>query len=98
MSLDLSQVKKTAKLANIRMSESELNHMQNELNAIFQWIDQLQKIDCENVVLSKHQANYQGSLNVERPDEASDQNLVDEIFINAKDKTYNMFAVPKVVE
>lgn len=91
--MELEQVAKIAKLARIRMSEQELIHMGKELNAILQWINQLEKINCDHVDL-----NNNLEIMTERPDLVKDGNIVEQILSNAKDTAHNMFSVPKVVE
>ncbi|WP_010302421.1 Asp-tRNA(Asn)/Glu-tRNA(Gln) amidotransferase subunit GatC [Candidatus Odyssella thessalonicensis] len=95
MSLTRENVMKVAKLARIKLEESELDAMKMEINGILTWIDQLQQVNTDGVaVFSEQQAQHLP----ERTDSVSDGNIVDAILANAPEKAHGMFAVPKVVE
>lgn len=95
MSLTRENVAKVAKLARIRLEESELDAMRQEINGILTWIDHLQQVNTDGVEAFSDQ---QGQQLPERADDVSDGNIVDEILANAPEKSHGMFAVPKVVE
>ncbi len=49
MSLDPATVRRIAKLARIRLEDQEVAQLQNELNGILGWIEQLNEVDVEGV-------------------------------------------------
>ena len=48
MPIDKETVKKVAKLAKIKISETEETNLIVELNNILGWVDELKKVDTEN--------------------------------------------------
>ena len=49
MSIDNNTVKKVAKLAKIKISEKQEQIFEKELNNILLWVDDLKKVDTENI-------------------------------------------------
>ena len=95
MSLTRENVAKVAKLARIRLEDSELDAMKEEINGILTWIDQLQQVNTDNIAAFTDQLEQDLP---ERQDIISDGDIVDQILANAPEKNHGMFAVPKVVE
>ena len=95
MSLTLEDVKKVSRLSRIKFSQDNLLEMQQQLNGILHWIDQLQQVDTTAV---KTFSDHQDIDMPERQDKVCDGNVVEEVLRNAPEKAHNMFAVPKVVE
>lgn len=84
-----------AKLSKIALEENEIAKFQSEIESILTHIEQLQKIDTENV-----EPTYQvtGLHNVSRADEVSDYGVSkEELLKNAADKKDGMIKVPKVL-
>ena len=48
MSLDKSTLEKVANLARIKVTESEIDPLINELNNIMSWIEKLNEVNIEN--------------------------------------------------
>jgi aspartyl/glutamyl-tRNA(Asn/Gln) amidotransferase C subunit len=67
-----------------------------KLNAVFEWIEQLSQIDVSNVNLDDI-LDETGST-PERLDLPYMCNTREELLSNTKDKKFDMFCVPKVVE
>jgi aspartyl-tRNA(Asn)/glutamyl-tRNA(Gln) amidotransferase subunit C len=95
MSLTRENVAKVAKLARIRLEDSELDAMKEEINGILTWIDQLQQVKTDGVAIFSDQQDHHLK---ERPDRVTDGNRAEAILANAPDKAHGMFAVPKVIE
>lgn len=95
MSLTRENVAKVAKLARIRLEDTELDAMKLEINGILNWIDQLQQVNTDGVEIFSEQQEQQLP---ERTDIVNDGNIVEAILANAPEKAHGMFAVPKVVE
>lgn len=95
MSLTKEQVAKVAHLARIQTKDTELEIMQNEINGILHWIDQLQQVPTDGV---ENFSDRQGRMLQEREDQVNDGNYVEAVLANAPESAHDMFAVPKVIE
>ncbi|MDR1390899.1 MAG: Asp-tRNA(Asn)/Glu-tRNA(Gln) amidotransferase subunit GatC [Holosporales bacterium] len=89
------ELKKVCNLAKIRIEESEKEKFLKRLNQVFDWIDQLSRIETSNVNI--------GSLKdiggtIEKKDLPSVTNSQEELLSNTKHKKFGMFCVPKVIE
>ena len=49
MSVDLAAVRRIAHLARIAVSDAEVPHLQNEINAILSFVEELNEVDVEGV-------------------------------------------------
>ena len=95
MSVSPDQVRHIAKLAQIAMSEEEIERLVPELNNILGWVEQLGEVDTEGV--EPLTAVIDNALRL-RSDEVTDGNRRDEILANAPEAEHGFFAVPKVIE
>lgn len=95
MSLDDATVRKIAHLARIDVAEGDLAPLANELSNIFDWIEQLQEVDTDNV-----EPMTGGTHRVLkwREDAVSDGGHPDKVVKNAPDSHEGFFGVPKVIE
>jgi len=59
MSLSLEDVKKVSRLSRLKFSQEGLVTMQQQLNGILHWIDQLQQIDTSTVEIFSDQQELQ---------------------------------------
>lgn len=95
MSLDQTAVKRIATLARLKLSDDRIGPMQQNLNRILEFIDQLNEVDTSAV-------DPIAGVNIPfmpmRKDAITDGNCVDKILDNAPEMACNMFVVPKVVE
>jgi aspartyl-tRNA(Asn)/glutamyl-tRNA(Gln) amidotransferase subunit C len=98
MSLDTATVRRIASLARIRVEEADVTRMQNELNGILGWIEQLQAVDTEGVEPMAGGAPTGQPAMRQREDVVTDGGIPDQILANAPDRALDYFAVPKVVE
>lgn len=95
--LSLDEVKHVAKLANLELSDEELEIFRPQLSSIVDLIDQLQKLNTESEQMT---AQVTGLVNIFREDtiDATRQLTQEQALKNAK-KTYNgFFVVPKVLD
>jgi len=93
--LNISDLDKVCKLAKIKIEEKEKDQFLDKLNQVFNWIEQLSKIDVSNVDIN----NLKDMDDTpERKDEPLMTNSRDELLSNSKYKKFNMYSVPKVVE
>ena len=95
MSLDKSTLERVASLARIKINDSEIKIIGNDLNNIMKWIEQLNEVDIENVepmtgVLTAHLR--------ERKDEINDGGYQNKVVENSPENIGNSFSVPKVIE
>ena len=95
MQLTEENINKIAKLARIKVSKQEISSVQQRLGKILGWIEQLEEINTDNI-------EPMFSVNIEqmprREDVINDGNLLQEVLLNAPEKEFDMFSVPKVVE
>jgi aspartyl-tRNA(Asn)/glutamyl-tRNA(Gln) amidotransferase subunit C len=94
LSLTNDQVRHIAKLASIRLEDHEVEIAKKELNSIFGYIDQLQKIPTAGVVPTSH---VHGVVNFFRDDVAGRSLPLEELEKNAPDFSRDGFRVPKIV-
>lgn len=95
MSVSPEQVRHIAKLARIAMSDSELDRLVPELNAIIGWVEQLGEVDTEGVEPLTAVIDQKLRL---RADVVDDGDCRDAVLANAPDAQHGFFAVPKVIE
>ncbi len=93
--LNISDLDKVCRLAKIKIDESEKELFLNKLNQVFNWIEQLSKIDVFDVDINdlKDMENTP-----ERKDIPLMTNTKEELLSNSKYKKFDMYSVPKVVE
>lgn len=92
MSVSKEDVLKVAHLSRIKIDPNQINEIQENLNNILNFVEQLNEVDCSNIDKT---IEYSSKLH-ERQDIA--QKCDPSIMNNAPQKEYNMFVVPKVVE
>jgi aspartyl-tRNA(Asn)/glutamyl-tRNA(Gln) amidotransferase subunit C len=95
MSLDPATVRRIAKLARIRLEDGEVAQLQNELNGILGWIEQLAEVDVEGVEPLTGVAQMTLPM---REDVVTDGGIPERVLANAPDRKGSFFSVPKVVE
>ena len=95
MSIDNKTVKKVSKLAKIRINEKEETKLIEELNNILGWVDELKKVDTEQIepMLSVFNESM-----IMRKDEVSSETSDELVLKNAPETKSGFFVVPKVVE
>ena len=95
MSLDKSTLERVAYLARIKINNSEIDKMTEELNNIMKWIEELNEVDISDVEPMTGVSNM--TLR-EREDKVTDGGYQDKIVSNAPEKLDTSFTVPKVIE
>ena len=95
MSLTLEQVRWVAHLARLDLGEAELETMTRQLSAILEYVDQLQKINTDQVEPLAHPLPIH---NVFREDEPTPCLPVDAALQNAPDRRGDFYGVPAVLE
>ncbi len=95
MSVDAETVRRIAHLARIGVKESEVAHLQGELNAILAFVEQLKEVNVEGV---EPMTSVIPMEMKKRADVVNDGDIADEIVRNAPETQGHFFLVPKVVE
>ena len=95
MSIDNQTVRKVSKLAKIKINEQEETKFIEELNNILGWVDELKKVDTDQIepMLSVFNESM-----VMRKDEVSSDISEELVLKNAPESKSGFFVVPKVVE
>ena len=95
MSVDAATVRRIAHLARIAVNESEIPHLQGELNAMLAFVEQLAEVDVEGV---EPMTSVTPMEMKKRADVGNDGGIADDIVRNAPETQDHFFLVPKVVE
>jgi aspartyl-tRNA(Asn)/glutamyl-tRNA(Gln) amidotransferase subunit C len=95
MALDKATVAHIAALARIRISETELDPLADELSDILTWMEQLNEVDTSGVAPMASVAAAELPM---REDKLTDGGCREEILANAPRTVRGFFVVPKVVE
>jgi aspartyl-tRNA(Asn)/glutamyl-tRNA(Gln) amidotransferase subunit C len=95
MSVDAATVRRIAHLARIAVAESEVPHLQDELNAMLAFVEQLSEVDVEGV---EPMTSVTPMEMRKRADVVTDGEIADDIVRNAPETQDHFFLVPKVVE
>ncbi|MBL8710728.1 MAG: Asp-tRNA(Asn)/Glu-tRNA(Gln) amidotransferase subunit GatC [Rhodospirillaceae bacterium] len=95
MSLDSKTVARIATLARIRVPETDLPGLAQELSGIMTWIEQLNEVDTRGVqpmsgVLARDMPR--------RADVVNDGGDPQKVLANAPEPAHGFFTVPKVIE
>ena len=95
MSLDKATVARVASLARIRVPDSDLAPLAEDLSKILTWIEELNEVDTSAVEPMARVVKMKLPM---REDLVTDGGRRDDILKNAPNATEQFFTVPKVVE
>ena len=95
MSVDLATVRRIAHLARISVSADEAPHLQNELNAILGFVEELNSVNVDGV---EPMTSVLPMRMKKRVDEITDGYIQDKVLANAPAREDGFFVVPKVIE
>lgn len=95
MSIDITQVRKVATLARIRLKDGEDAVYQTKINAIMGWVEGLGAVNTDGVEPLASVTEITLPL---REDIVTDGNIQAEVLSNAPESVSGFFAVPKIVE
>ncbi len=95
MAIDLKTVKHISKLARISVNDEKAKKLEKDLNSIFKWIEQLNKLNTDKV--EPLTSISETTLRL-RKDKILSENIRDEILNNSPKDNKDYFVVPKVVE
>lgn len=95
MSLSLQDIQHIARLARIRVSETEAETARGQLNSIFGLIEQMQAVDTAGVEPMSHALDVSQRL---REDRVSESDQRDKFQAIAPAVENGLYLVPKVIE
>ncbi len=95
MSIDIDTARKVAKLARIRVEDSDLPKLAGQLSGILGFMEQLNEVNVDGI---DPMVSVTPMRLKRRADVVNDGNIQDQILKNAPDAREGFFAVPKVVE
>ena len=95
MSVDQATVRRIARLARIRVDDAAVPHLQNEINAILGFVEQLDAVDVTNV---EPMTSVMPMRMKARADIVDDGGDAARVLANAPAREDDFFVVPKVVE
>ena len=95
MSISKDEVTYVAGLARLEFSDDETKKLQDELSAVLDYAESLNKLDTSKVKPTEHILPIQ---NVYRDDLVVDSLSLDKVLKNAPEKEKGAFKVPKVIE
>ncbi|HJV87294.1 MAG TPA: Asp-tRNA(Asn)/Glu-tRNA(Gln) amidotransferase subunit GatC [Noviherbaspirillum sp.] len=100
MSLDLTDVKRLARLAQLDLNEDQAGKTLDKLNGIFALVEQMRAVDTSNVEPLNHPiAAYQDDVALRlRDDAVTEPNRRDEYQQVAPETQDGLYLVPKVIE
>lgn len=93
--MDKATVKNIANLARINVPEEKMDNLAGELTNIFDWIEQLNEVDTDNV---RPMTSVTEMVAPKRADEVNDGGYAERVLKNAPDPEGTFYTVPKVVE
>lgn len=88
------EVKKIAKLADLKLAENEVGKFQKQLSDVLNYVAILDKLDTTRV---KSTSQVTGLKNITRADETEPSLSQEEALSNTKDKYNGYFKVPIVI-
>ena len=95
MSVDQKTVRRIAHLARIKVSEEDVPRLEDELNSILHWIEQLNEVDVAGVEPLTSVVAMKMKM---RQDVVTDGHYPKDVTQNAPASEDEFFMVPKVVE
>ncbi len=85
---------KISNLCKIKVLPEEKNNLINQISKVIDWVEQLNKVNTDNI---EPLVNVNQNSIVLNKDRISDGNIAEDILKNAPDAKYEYFAVPKVI-
>jgi len=93
--VDETTVRRIARLARLKITDSEAVSLKGELNTILKWVEQLGEVDTKGV---EPMTRVVSMALRQREDRITDGEIAAEIVKNAPMTEDNFFVVPKIVE
>jgi len=99
MSINKEQIMLTAKLAKLRIDDSDVGELTSRISSILDMVDQMQSVDTSNIEPMANSLDAVQQLRPDRVVEAEDKIASrDEFLANAPATEDGLFLVPKVID
>ena len=95
MNITRDQVEHVSRLARLALSEQELDSLTGEMDAILDYVEQLNTLDTKEIVPTAHAVPMENAF---RKDEVRPGFTTEQALSNAPDATDNAFRVRRVIE
>ncbi|MDA8049489.1 MAG: Asp-tRNA(Asn)/Glu-tRNA(Gln) amidotransferase subunit GatC [Rhodospirillales bacterium] len=95
MPLDILTVRRIARLARLRLEDSEIERLRQELGGILAWVEMLDELDVTGVPPMTGAVAMALKM---RPDLVTEGGNPEIVLGNAPERIGDFYAVPKVVE
>jgi aspartyl-tRNA(Asn)/glutamyl-tRNA(Gln) amidotransferase subunit C len=95
MTVRIEDVEHVAKLARLSLDDQEKVEFTTSLNAILNYVEQLQQLNTDDVLPTSHPITIH---NVMRPDVVQASLSIEKVLSNAPDHEDRQFKVPSVLE
>ena len=95
MKITRAEVEHVSRLARLALSEAELDSLTGEMDAILDFVEQLNALDTQGIVPTAHAVPMENAF---RPDEVRPGLTTEQALSNAPDATNNAFRVRRVIE
>jgi aspartyl-tRNA(Asn)/glutamyl-tRNA(Gln) amidotransferase subunit C len=95
MSIDAATVRRIAHLARIKVEDSEIEHLRNEINSILGFVEQLKEVNVDGVEPMTSVTPMKLPM---REDKVTEGGEAAKVLANAPQTAEGFFLVPKVVE
>ena len=93
MALTTAEVQKIGLIARLNLREDEIAGLQNELNTILDYVDQMDELDLDGVEPTTHSAELTDSLRDDVPVPSLPRET---ILLNAPESKDGAFLVPRI--
>lgn len=95
MKINRSEVAHVARLARLALTETELDTLTGQMDAILGYVDQLGRLNTDGIVPTAHAVPMENAF---RPDRVLPPLGTEKALQNAPDAADGSFRVPKVIE
>lgn len=95
MKISRDEVEHVSRLARLALSEEELNALTGEMDAILDYVEQLNTLDTEGIIPTAHAVPMENAF---RPDVIKPGFSTGQALSNAPDATETAFRVPRIIE
>lgn len=94
----VEEVDRVAELAHLKLTPDETGHMLKDLNAILDYVAELNALDTSGVEPLSHVSELSGVAGEPRPDKVQPSINRAEVMAEAPESSGAFFKVPKVIE
>ncbi len=95
MKITRTEVEHVSRLARLALSEEELDSFTGEMDAILDYVEQLNALDTDGIIPTAHAVPMENAF---RPDEIRPGFTTEQALSNAPDATDSAFRVRRVIE